>query len=98
MNFAILFTMTFFSKTLFFVKCAKFELFFTEHSFATHGTFISYFVKGGALSRKGRKEFKEIYHIKALDKGDLKLNAREKNVHAGEKLEDFETHFRIKWC
>jgi hypothetical protein len=28
----------------------------------------------------------------------LKLNAREKNVHAGEKLEDFETHFRIKWC
>jgi hypothetical protein len=28
----------------------------------------------------------------------VKLNAREKNVHAGEKLEDFETHFRIKWC
>jgi hypothetical protein len=28
----------------------------------------------------------------------LKLNAREKNVHAGEKLEDFETHCRIKWC
>jgi hypothetical protein len=28
----------------------------------------------------------------------LKLNAREKNVHAGEKLEDFETHFLIKWC
>jgi hypothetical protein len=28
----------------------------------------------------------------------LKLNAREKNVHAGEKLEDFEIHFRIKWC
>jgi hypothetical protein len=26
------------------------------------------------------------------------LNAREKNVHAGEKLEDFEIHFRIKWC
>jgi hypothetical protein len=30
--------------------------------------------------------------------GSLKLNAREKNVHAGEKLEDFEIHFRIKWC
>jgi hypothetical protein len=28
----------------------------------------------------------------------LKLNAQEKNVHAGEKLEDFEIHFRIKWC
>jgi hypothetical protein len=28
----------------------------------------------------------------------LKLNAREKNVHGGEKLEDFEIHFRIKWC
>jgi hypothetical protein len=28
----------------------------------------------------------------------LKLNAREKTLGAGEKLEDFETHFRIKWC
>jgi hypothetical protein len=30
--------------------------------------------------------------------GVLKLNAREKTLGAGEKLEDFETHFRIKWC
>jgi hypothetical protein len=28
----------------------------------------------------------------------LKLNALEKTLGAGEKLEDFETHFRIKWC
>jgi hypothetical protein len=30
----------------------------------------------------------------------LKLNAREKTLGAaaGEKLEDFETHFRIKWA
>jgi hypothetical protein len=28
----------------------------------------------------------------------LKLNAREKTLGAGEKLEDFETQFRIKWC
>jgi hypothetical protein len=28
----------------------------------------------------------------------LKLNAREKTLGAGEKLEDIETHFRIKWC
>jgi hypothetical protein len=27
----------------------------------------------------------------------LKLNAREKTLHADEKFEDFETHFRIKW-
>jgi hypothetical protein len=26
----------------------------------------------------------------------LKLNAREKTLGAGEKLEDFETHFRIR--
>jgi hypothetical protein len=26
----------------------------------------------------------------------LKLNAREKTLGAGDKLEDFETHFRIK--
>jgi hypothetical protein len=34
----------------------------------------------------------------AINQQLLKLNAREKNVHAGKKLEDFETHFRIKWC
>jgi hypothetical protein len=28
----------------------------------------------------------------------LKLNAREKTLHAGEKFEDFETYFRINWC
>jgi hypothetical protein len=28
----------------------------------------------------------------------VKLNAREKTLGAGEKIEDFETHFRIKWC
>jgi hypothetical protein len=28
----------------------------------------------------------------------LKLNARKKTLGAGEKLEDFETHFRKKWC
>jgi hypothetical protein len=28
----------------------------------------------------------------------LKLNAREKTLGAGEKFEDFETYFRIKWC
>jgi hypothetical protein len=28
----------------------------------------------------------------------LKLNAREKTLGAGEKFEDFETHFCIKWC
>jgi hypothetical protein len=28
---------------------------------------------------------------------ELKLNAREKTVHAGEKFEDFKTHFRIKF-
>jgi hypothetical protein len=46
-----------------------------------YGTFLhnsqnllrSYFFKGGALSRKGRKDFKGKYHIKALDNGDLVL-------------------------
>jgi hypothetical protein len=28
----------------------------------------------------------------------VKLNAREKTLGACEKIEDFETHFRIKWC
>jgi hypothetical protein len=28
----------------------------------------------------------------------LKLNAWEKTLGAGEKLEDFETHFSTKWC
>jgi hypothetical protein len=28
----------------------------------------------------------------------LALNAREKTLGAGEKLEDFETNFGIKWC
>jgi hypothetical protein len=27
---------------------------------------------------------------------ELKLNAGEKTLHAGEKFEDFENHFRIK--
>jgi hypothetical protein len=46
-----------------------------------HGTFLhnsrhllrSYFVKGGALTHKGRKDFKGKYHIEALDNGDLVL-------------------------
>jgi hypothetical protein len=28
----------------------------------------------------------------------VKLNAREKALGDGEKLEDFETYFRKKWC
>jgi hypothetical protein len=28
----------------------------------------------------------------------LNLNARGKTLGAGEKFEDFETHFCIKWC
>jgi hypothetical protein len=28
---------------------------------------------------------------------ELKLNAREKTLHAGNQFEDFETHFRKKW-
>jgi hypothetical protein len=28
----------------------------------------------------------------------IKLNAWQKTLGASEKLEDFETHFRIKWC
>jgi hypothetical protein len=28
---------------------------------------------------------------------NVKLNSREKTINAGEKFEDFETHFRIKF-
>jgi hypothetical protein len=57
---------------LFFIKCAKFELFFTEHSSsATHGTLDLNFL-GVRFTKKRKEEFyKERCHIKALDNGDL---------------------------
>jgi hypothetical protein len=36
--------------------------------------------------------------IRTTTNQKLKLNAREKTLGAGEKIEAFETHFRIKWC
>jgi hypothetical protein len=55
-----------------------------------------FLISGQFIPSSGKKLDKNRNFSSAASSKDLKLNAREKTLDAGEKFENFETHFRIK--
>jgi hypothetical protein len=77
----------------FFKKCSKLCFFKENNCFQNSN--ISLFVESCTIFTQESK-LQLFYSNSVLTK--VERSGENLRCHAGEKLEDFETHFRIKWC